>query len=61
MQLKDFKSVVSAHITLLGRVRRTQNRKKELDFTLPQAALNEQQPRRIGPSGRPISMVGANN
>ena len=51
MFLKNYKSTVSAHITLQGRVRRTQNRKKDLDF-LPQAALNEPQPRRPGPNGR---------
>ena len=32
MTLKNYKSTVSAHITLLGRVRRTQNRKKDLDY-----------------------------
>ena len=56
MQLKNYKSTVAADINLRGRVRRTQNRKKDLDF-LPQAALNEPQHRRIGPGGRPMPSV----
>ena len=32
MLLKNFKSTVSANITLQGRVRRTQNRKKDIDY-----------------------------
>ena len=32
MTLKNYKSTVSAEITLEGRVRRTQNRKKDLDY-----------------------------
>ena len=45
MNLKNYKQSVSAHICLLGRVRRTAARKKDQDI-LPQAALNEPQTRR---------------
>lgn len=51
MELKPYKSTVSANIPLQGRVRRTQARKKDLEY-IPQAALNDTSDRRFGLNGR---------